>query len=221
VYGGAATQALSQVIEDIPGIAMRSLSKEVPWPGARCGWVEVYNRKADPRFDAYIRSLLDAKRLEVCSTSLPQICIPAILGDPRYAKHLENRAAMFERRADEAYAAFANISGISLRKPRGALYATAVFDAGALESGGGESHFLPLADSTLAEYIREATKEVAPDKRFVYWLLAATGICVVPLSGFASELPGFRFTLLEHNDEKRRWIYKTLGESTQKYLGNF
>jgi aspartate/methionine/tyrosine aminotransferase len=218
VYGGAATQALSQVIEDIPGIAMRSLSKEVPWPGARCGWVEVYNRKADARFDAYVRSLLDAKRLEVCSTSLPQICIPAILGDPRYAKHLESRAAMFERRAEEAHAAFANIPGISLRKPRGALYATAVFDSGALEAGGVESHFLPLADSTLDGYIREATKEVAPDKRFVYWLLAATGICVVPLSGFASELPGFRFTLLEHDDEKRRWIYKTLGESVRKYL---
>jgi aspartate/methionine/tyrosine aminotransferase len=214
VYGGAKTQALSEVIEDIPGIAMRSLSKEVPWPGARCGWVEVYNRQADERFDAYIRSLLDAKRLEVCSTSLPQLCIPAILGDPRYAEHLVRRAAMFERRADEAFAAFADIPGISLRKPRGALYATAVFDAAALRADGS----LPVADPSLRDYISRATAEVAPDKRFVYWLLAATGICVVPLSGFASELPGFRFTLLEHDDEKRRWIYRILGESARNYL---
>jgi aspartate/methionine/tyrosine aminotransferase len=59
---------------------------------------------------------------------------------------------------------------------------------------------------------------VAPDKRFVYWLLASTGICVVPLSGFASELPGFRFTLLEHDDAKRREIFKTLGDAIRRYL---
>jgi hypothetical protein len=42
---------------------------------------------------------------------------------------------------------------------------------------------------------------------------------VVPLSGFASDLPGFRFTLLEHDDEKRRWIYGTMGEAVKTYLG--
>jgi aspartate/methionine/tyrosine aminotransferase len=190
--------------------------------------MEVYNRKADDRFDAYIRSLVDAKRLEVCSTSLPQLCIPAILGDSRYPEHLARRAAMFERRAEEAYIAFQNINGITLRKPRGALYATAVFEPGVLEKGNPANTSadgrvpapsLKVSDPSLAEYIREQTVNVAPDKRFVYWLLAATGICVVPLSGFASELPGFRFTLLEHDDEKRRWIFKTLGDSVREYLG--
>jgi hypothetical protein len=41
---------------------------------------------------------------------------------------------------------------------------------------------------------------------------------VVPLSGFASDLPGFRFTLLEYNDEKRNWIFHTLAEAVQIYL---
>jgi aspartate/methionine/tyrosine aminotransferase len=230
VYGGAKTAALSQVIGDVPGLALRSLSKEVPWPGARCGWAEVYNRKADERFDAYIRSLLDAKRLEVCSTSLPQLCIPAIMGDSRYPDHLRRRAAMFEQRACEAAAAFAGIKGIKLVKPRGALYASAVFDDGVLDDpvlkGGADSNTvnsntartLPVKDPALAEYIREKTRDVAPDKRFVYWLLASTGICVVPLSGFASELPGFRFTLLEYDDENRLRIYKTLGEAVKTYL---
>ena len=217
VYGGAKTAALSQVIEDVPGLAMRSLSKEVPWPGARCGWVEVYNRKTDPRFDAYIRSLVDTKRLEVCSTSLPQRCIPAILGDPRYAEHLLCRAAVFEKRAEEAYAAFQDIPGISLRKPRGALYATAVFDPEALADPG-EPRSLRVSGPSLGAYIRRATSAVPPDKRFVYWLLAAKGICVVPLSGFASELPGFRFTLLEHDGPTRRWIYQTIAEAVREYL---
>ncbi|MDR2111097.1 MAG: pyridoxal phosphate-dependent aminotransferase [Spirochaetaceae bacterium] len=216
VYGGAKTAALSQLIGDVPGFALRSLSKEVPWPGARCGWVEVYNRKTDHRFEAYIRSLVDAKRLEVCSTSLPQLCIPPIMGDPRYPEHLARRAAMFEKRAEEAAAAFTGIKGASLIKPKGALYATAVFDPAILDDSFRRS--LPVSDPSLAEYIREKTADVAPDKQFVYWLLASTGICVVPLSGFASSLPGFRFTLLEYDDAKRREIYAALGEAVKTYL---
>ena len=218
VYGGEGTAALSQVIGDVPGIALRSLSKEVPWPGARCGWAEVYNRHADPCFDAYVRSLLDAKRLEVCSTSLPQLCIPGIMADPRYPEHLARRAAMFARRAEEAYRALSGITGISIVKPRGALYASAVFDPAALADSHGRGRTLPVKDSGLQDYIQEKTRGVEPDKRFVYWLLASTGICVVPLSGFASELPGFRFTLLEHDDDKRREIYATLGDAVRRYL---
>jgi aspartate/methionine/tyrosine aminotransferase len=220
VYGGAETAALSQVIGDVPGMGMRSLSKEVPWPGARCGWVEVYNRKVDPCFDAYITSLLDAKRLEVCSTSLPQICIPKIMQDSRYPEHLARRAKVFEKRAEEAAAAFDGLPGVSLVKPRGALYATAIFDQAALldSQGRRQRRSLPVRAPELRDFITDRVEGLAPDKQFVYWLLASTGICVVPLSGFASELPGFRFTLLEHDDEKRAWIYRTLAASAKAYI---
>ncbi|MDR2951654.1 MAG: aminotransferase class I/II-fold pyridoxal phosphate-dependent enzyme, partial [Treponema sp.] len=194
----------------------RSISKEVPWPGARCGWAEIYNRKADPRFDAYIKSLLDSKRLEVCSTSMPQLCIPAIMGDPRYGKHLETRAAMFEKRADEMEKAFAGVSGILMKKPSGAFYVSAVFDNVLNENS--DSRSLPVSDESLRDYIRAEIAGLKPDKQFVYWLLASTGICVVPLSGFATDLPGFRFTLLEYDDEKRKWIFNTLAEAVRNYL---
>ena len=218
VYGGAQTAALSQVIGEVPGIALRSLSKEIPWPGARCGWAEVYNRKLDSRFDAYVRSLLDAKRLEVCSTSLPQLCIPDIMGDSRYGPHLTRRALMFEKRAQEAADALSDIHGLRIKKPCGALYATAVFDAAILETRSDRS--LEITNNELKDFISSSIQGLKQDKQFVYWLLASTGICVVPLSGFASELPGFRFTLLEHDDEKRRWIYKTIGEAVRAYLKN-
>lgn len=40
------------------------------------------------------------------------------------------------------------------------------------------------------------------DKRFCHKLLAATGICTVPLStGFNSAVPGFRMTLLDADDD--------------------
>ena len=42
VYNGADSCHLSAVIGEVPGIAMRSISKEYPWPGGRCGWIEVF-----------------------------------------------------------------------------------------------------------------------------------------------------------------------------------
>jgi alanine-synthesizing transaminase len=42
VYPGVETARLSQVIGDVPGIALRSISKEFPWPGGRCGWAEIH-----------------------------------------------------------------------------------------------------------------------------------------------------------------------------------
>ncbi|MFW6362529.1 MAG: pyridoxal phosphate-dependent aminotransferase, partial [Spirochaeta sp.] len=91
VYGTTPTAYLNQVIGDVPGISMRSISKEYPWPGGRCGWIEVYNRGADADFAAYIESIIAAKRLEVCATTLPQLSIPKVLGDPRYAMHIAAR----------------------------------------------------------------------------------------------------------------------------------
>ncbi len=220
IYGGAKTSALSQVIGEVPGIALRSLSKEVPWPGARCGWAEIYNRQVDPSFKAYAQSLLDAKRLEVCSTSLPQLCLSEILGDARYPAHLASRAARFASRAEEAAKAFASIRGVSINKPRGALYVTALFDQDLFNDGSSEERRLPVKSEDLAAHIDKSAAGAAPDKRFVYWLLAASGICVVPLSGFASDLAGFRFTLLEHDDAKRRWIYKTIAQMAEAYLAS-
>ena len=44
VYNGAKTCTLAEVIGDVPAISLKGISKEFPWPGARCGWAEYYNR---------------------------------------------------------------------------------------------------------------------------------------------------------------------------------
>ena len=72
------------MIGDVPAISMSGISKEMPWPGSRCGWIEVYNADKDPMFAKYVTSILHAKMVEVCSTTLPQQVIPRIIGDPRY-----------------------------------------------------------------------------------------------------------------------------------------
>jgi aspartate/methionine/tyrosine aminotransferase len=70
------------------------------------------------------------------------------------------------------------------------------------------------------EYIEKITQGVPDDKRFVYYLLAATGICVVPLTGFCCDRKGFRVTLLETDDERRQQTWKTIAESIKTYLAS-
>ena len=71
-YNGATHTPLSEVIEDVPGISMKGISKDLPWPGSRCGWLEFYNRGSDSLFNKLFQTLANAKMLEVCSTTLPQ-----------------------------------------------------------------------------------------------------------------------------------------------------
>ena len=56
------------------------------------------------------------------------------------------------------------------------------------------------------------------NKRFVYYLLATTGICVVPLTGFNCSLKGFRITLLESDDKKFDGIFMTVRDKIREYL---
>lgn len=198
VYGDTLFTPLADVLDGVPGIAMRGLSKEVPWPGSRCGWIEVYNSTTDPLFARYVRSLLDAKMLQVCATTLPQVVLPKILGHESFGAQLKTRADGYLRKAKVAEEAFATIPGVIAPRPGGAFYYSVVFGDGVLT----DTQSVELSDSSVGAELRRRVKDVAPDKRFAYSLLASTGICVVPLSGFQSSLHGFRMTLLESDEEK-------------------
>ncbi len=213
VYDSHTTASLSEVIEEIPGMALRGISKEVPWPGSRCGWIEVFNQDK-LNFKRYVKSLINAKMLEVCSTSLPQYAIPPILGDPRYQENLERRRAMYAARADEAFEYFSTVEGVIVNKPQGAFYMTVLFEDNVLNS----RQTLPIDNPHVKSFIEEKIKDVEPDKRFVYYLLGSTGICVVPLTGFCCSKKGFRITLLEMDDAKRRWTWETIAKSIRTYV---
>jgi alanine-synthesizing transaminase len=197
-YEGSGMQKLASVIGEVPGIAMRGISKEFPWPGARCGWVEFYNRDKHPDFDRYAKSLIEAKMLEVCSTTLPQKVLPKVMADERYYPYLAKRVANYAAKSERACAKLSALPQMQIHNAKGAFYMTAVFKDGALS----DKQSLPLSP--------EAQKIIDPqltgaklDQRFVYYLLASQGICVVPLSsGFNSDRYGFRFTLLEADDAK-------------------
>lgn len=216
VYNGAKTVHLSEVIGDVPGMALRGISKEFPWPGSRCGWLEVFNKNKHPRFERYVKSLINAKMLEVCSTSLPQYSIPRIMGDPRYIDHLNRRQKMFEGRANEAWDILSKVEGISIVKPKGAFYMAVLFGDNVLN----DSQSLPIENEKVKNFVEDKVAGVEVDKRFVYYLLGSMGICVVPLTGFCCDRKGFRVTLLECDDKKRKWTWQTIADSINKYLGS-
>ena len=215
-YPGYPQLHMSQWIQDVPAIAMRGISKEYPWPGARCGWIEVLNRNRDENFHTYVESLLAAKRLEVCSTTLPQMSLPRVCGNGRYKQHLLERAQCFSDRADEAVAAFDGCDAVVVNKPGGAFYLTVMFQDDILN----DRQTLPIENKSVRERIETLVNNVSPDKRFVYYLMGATGIVVVPLTGFQCTHAGFRVTLLETDDERRKWIFKTLRESIDAYIAS-
>lgn len=216
VYEGNPHLHMSQWIDDVPAISMRGISKEYPWPGARCGWIEVLNKDKDENFATYVDSLLAAKRLEVCSTTLPQMSIPRVMGDARYPTHLRHRAQMFNHRADEAMAAFRGCDAVVINKPGGAFYFTVMFKDGVLNS----RQQLHIEEPAIRAHIERLVQNVPPDKRFVYYLMGAHGIVVVPLTGFQCSHEGFRMTLLESDDAKRAWILKTLRQSIDEYVAS-
>ena len=218
VYNGHKTASLVEVIGDVPGISMKGISKELPWPGSRCGWIEVYNSDRDPMFADYIQSIANAKMVEVCSTTLPQKAIPPIFGHPAYGEYLATRLERYERLSKLAYEKLEGIPGILVNQANGAFYMTVVFEEGRVNG----NQLLPIANDPVRQLIEKLTTEekMQPDKRFVYYLLGSTGICVVPLSSFSSDLQGFRITLLETGESKFAETIDTLSRSTRQYLAS-
>ena len=218
-YGDDAFVPLSRLLGGVPAIIMRGLSKEVPWPGARCGWIEVYNKDTDPVFARYIKSINDAKMLEVCSTTLPQKVLPAILSDARYKEYLHSRRSAYSARATQAHKALRAIEGVSVVKPSGAFYMTVVLDDQLFT----QKQTLPVGNSDARALVEQTVKTFGPheiDKRFAYYLMAAYGLCVVPLSGFNTYLPGFRMTLLEEDPAVFKKTLNILAEAIPKYLAS-
>lgn len=214
VYDGGDYAPLSDLIEDVPALALKGISKEVPWPGSRCGWIEVYNQEKRPMFRRYVRSLLDAKMLEVCSTTLPQMVIPEIFSHPEFAGWQAERNRHFDTRARRATEIMAQCPGVIVNKPGGAFYFSVVFTEDLRPS-----MHLKIEDGRVEGYVRHLSPPGIPlDRKFAYELLGARGVCVVPLSGFMTDLLGFRSTLLEADDAVFESTYRTLADAVREFI---
>jgi alanine-synthesizing transaminase len=214
VYNGKSTVPIGDVIGDVPGISMKGISKELPWPGARCGWMEVYNADKDPIFNRFINTILHQKMSEVCSTTLPQMAIPRIMTHPEYKNYLRERTQHYEKLSNIAYGILKDVPFLIANKSNGAFYMTVLFNESVLN----ERQFLSIEQSDVRNYVESLTGDVEYDKRFVYYLLASTGICVVPLTSFFSPLLGFRMTLLDKDVDEFEFVVKTIAAKITEYI---
>ncbi len=210
--------SLAEIIDGVPAIIMRGLSKEVPWPGSRCGWLEFYNVDTDPAFKTYIGSLEEAKMIEVCSTTLPQQVLPKILSDERYKDYVTNRTKQYKAKAKIAAETLGDIEGVQVVEPKGAFYLTVNFREGFLHPDRVLKAANPEAQKLLDNVLAESDINDL-DKSFCYMLLASTGLCTVPLTtGFNSHKPGLRMTLLEADESLFKSHLDTLVKALKNYV---
>ncbi len=215
-YNGARAYSLPQYIDQVPGIALKGLSKEVPWPGSRCGWAKFYNKDKDEEFKKLCTTLENAKMIEVSSTKLPQVAIPKIMGDARYQDYLRYNNEKIGKRSQLISDILKENEGIYFNSTSGAFYNTIVFKEGIINDSQTLKIHNPEVRQVVEEWVSQA--DVLPDKRFVYYLLAAKGICVVPISSFCSDLRGFRVTILEEDEKVLRETFSIISEAIKEYI---
>ncbi|WP_375586550.1 pyridoxal phosphate-dependent aminotransferase [Cyclobacterium xiamenense] len=218
-YNGYEAISLAEILgDDLPGISLKGISKEFPWPGSRCGWMEFYNQHTSAEFTKLCTTLENAKMIEVCSTTLPQLAIPKIMSHPAYREYRKTANEAIGIRSRIMEEVLGQVRGIKFNKTKGAFYNTIIFEEGVLD----ENQFLPIPDARVQKHLDQwlQEKEMPHDKRFVYHLLAAERICVVPVSSFCSELRGFRVTLLEENEDVFRNTFERLSRSIHTYLNS-
>ncbi len=219
VYGGTEFVHLGDVIGGAPGISLRSMSKDVPWPGGRCGWMEAYNQEKHEHLKEFFEIIRQSFRQQASSTTLPQLALPKIYGDERFSKHLQEWNYQLEIAADMRINHLKEIAGLSVVRPQGAFYMAPIFEDGFLN----ESQELPVMNCSRRDEAENYLKSLLSqepnlnlDKRLVYNLMA-NGIFVVPLTGFGPHYHGFRVTTLNPNIEQVDATYARLKELISQY----
>ena len=155
--------------------------------------------------------------IEVSSTTLPQRAIPKIMTDPRYDLFLKSTSQAIGQRSKKLCDFFAEIPYVNFNLTNGAFYNTIIFKVGALKP----KQQLNITDPEIIHLLENwLTPEMPLDQRFVYYLLAAKQVCVVPISAFCSPLLGFRITLLEENLEDQLEIFTRIKEGIMEYCSD-
>ncbi|HNT57479.1 MAG TPA: aminotransferase, partial [Syntrophales bacterium] len=158
---------------------------------------------------------LTQKMAEVCSTTLPQLAIPRLMSHPEYRKYLDKRIVHYEKLSNIAYSIFRDVPYIVVNRTNGAFYMTVVFNEAAIN----ERQKLHIENPAIRENVEKIVDcKIENDKRFVYYLLGATGICVVPLTSFFTHMPGFRITLLEKDEGKFEETVQTIAAKIVEYI---
>jgi alanine-synthesizing transaminase len=154
----------------------------------------------------------------VCSTKLPQLAIPKILGDPRFKGYREATNTNIGRRSKIISDILGTVPELTFNETFGAFYNTIIFREGVLKP----HQKMRIANAEVRTLVEAWVNQddIQQDKRFVYYLLGSKGVCVVPISSFCSELQGFRVTLLEEDEETLVRTFTAIRDGLIEYLAS-
>ena len=156
LYDGNTHTAMASLADDVLFISFNGLSKNYRACGYRAGWMVVSGEKRHAR--DYIEGLTMLASLRLCANTPGQLAIQTALGGYQSIKDLVAPTGRLCRQRDVAYELLSQIPGVSVVKPKAALYMFPRLDA----------KVYPIAD----------------DQQFAYELLAEQKVLIVQGTGF-------------------------------------
>jgi alanine-synthesizing transaminase len=174
LYDGHTHTSMASLADDVLFVTFNGLSKNYRSCGYRAGWMVVSGEKRHAR--DYIEGLNMLASLRLCSNTPGQLAIQTALGGYQSIKDLVAPTGRLCRQRDLAYNLLTQIPGVSVVKPKAALYMFPRLDP----------KVYPIAD----------------DQQFAYELLAEEKVLIVQGTGFNWIAPDhFRLVFLPNVDD--------------------
>lgn len=166
--------SIASLADDVLFITFNGLSKNYRSCGYRAGWMVVSGDKRDAR--DYIEGLAMLASMRLCANTPGQLAIQTALGGYQSIKDLVAPGGRLTRQRDMAYSLLSQIPGVSVVKPKAALY------------------MFPRLDP--------AVYPIQDDQQFAYELLAKEKVLIVQGTGFNWPTPDhFRLVFLPNADD--------------------
>jgi alanine-synthesizing transaminase len=174
LYDGHTHTSIASLADDVLFVSFNGLSKNYRSCGYRAGWMVVSGDKRHAK--DYIEGLNMLTSMRLCANTPGQLAIQTALGGYQSIKDLVAPTGRLCRQRDLAYELLTQIPGVSVVKPKAALY------------------MFPRLDPKLYP--------IADDQQFAYELLAEEKVLIVQGSGFnVPDNEHFRVVFLPNSDD--------------------
>ncbi len=174
LFDGNVHTSIASLADDVLCLTFNGLSKNYRSCGYRAGWMVVSGEKKHAR--DYIEGLNMLASMRLCSNTPGQLAIQTALGGYQSIKDLVAPGGRLCKQRDLAYDLLTQIPGVSVVKPKAALYMFPRLDP----------KIYPIAD----------------DQQFAYELLAEEKVLIVQGTGFNWPTPDhFRLVFLPNVDD--------------------
>jgi alanine-synthesizing transaminase len=179
LYDGEVHTSIASLSDDVLTLTFNGLSKNYRSCGYRAGWMVVSGDKRHAM--DYITGLNMLASMRLCANTPGQLAIQTALGGYQSINDLVAPGGRLARQRDLAYELLSEIPGVSVVKPKAALYMFPRLDP----------KIYPIED----------------DQQFAYDLLAEEKVLIVQGTGFNWKTPDhFRLVFLPNTDDLREAV---------------